>query len=67
LLPPQNITLGLMKNFFKAMNKHCKCFEYLRDKFPKFSDAKLKEGIFIGPKIRGNVNDDISVHLLTET
>jgi hypothetical protein len=38
-----------MENFVKAMNKYGKDFEYLRDKFPKLSDAKLKEDIFIGP------------------
>jgi hypothetical protein len=40
--------------------------EYLREKFPKLSDAKLKEGIFIGPQIRGIINDDLFVHLLME-
>ena len=43
LLPPLHITLGLMNIFVKAMNKHNKGFEYLRDKFPELSDAKLKE------------------------
>jgi hypothetical protein len=56
-----------MKNFVKAVNKHGKGFEYLRDKFPKLSDAKLKEGIFIGPQIRGIIKDDLFVHLPTET
>jgi hypothetical protein len=32
-----------MKNFVNAMNKYGKCSEYLRDNFPKLSDAKLKE------------------------
>ena len=48
LLPPLHIKLGLIKNFVKAMNKHRKDFEYLREKCPKFSVVKLKEGIFIG-------------------
>jgi hypothetical protein len=35
-------------------------------KFPKYSDAKLKEGIFIGPQIREIINDDdLSGHLIT--
>ena len=38
-----------------------------RDKFPKLSDAKLKEAIFIWPQIRGIIKDDLFVHLLTET
>jgi len=41
-----------MKNFVKDMKKCGKNFEYLREKFPKLSDDKLKEGIFIGLQIR---------------
>jgi hypothetical protein len=33
------------------MNKHGKDFEYLIEKFPKLSDDKLREGVFIGPQI----------------
>jgi hypothetical protein len=36
-----------MKNFVTGLDKHGKDFEYLREKFPKFSVDKLKEGIFI--------------------
>jgi hypothetical protein len=67
LLLPLHIKLGLMKNFVKAMNKHGKHFEYLREKFPKLSDAKLKEGIFIGLQIRGIIDDDVFEHLSPET
>jgi hypothetical protein len=35
LLPPLHIKFGLMKNFVKAMDKHGKDFEYLREKFPE--------------------------------
>jgi hypothetical protein len=56
-----------MKNFVKAMNKHGKGFEYLREKLPKLSDSKLKRGIFIGPQIHEIINDDLLGHLLTET
>lgn len=52
LLPPLHIKLGLMKNFVKGMNKDGAAFKYLRDKFPRLSEAKVKEGIFIGPQIR---------------
>jgi len=38
-----------MKNFVKGMDKTGLGFEYLRNKFPNVSDAKIKEGIFIGP------------------
>jgi hypothetical protein len=52
-LSPLHIKLGLMKNLVKAMNKHGKDFEYLREKFSKLSDGKLKDSIFIGPQISG--------------
>jgi len=54
-----------MKSFVKAMNKHGNSFEHLRENFPKLGDAKLKEGIFIGPKVREIINDPF-VHLFTE-
>jgi len=41
-----------MKNFVKGVDKIGSGFEYLRNKFPDVSDAKIKEGMFIGPQIR---------------
>ena len=58
LLPPFHIKLGLMKNFVKAMDKDGEGFAYLRSQFPKLSDAKVKEGIFIGPQIRRLLHDN---------
>lgn len=52
LLPPLHIKLGLIKQYVKALDKNGDCFQYLREKFPAISDAKLKEGIFNGPQIR---------------
>lgn len=52
LLPPLHIKLGLMKNFVKAMDQGGAGFRYLQEKFPRISQAKLKEGIFVGPQIR---------------
>ncbi|XP_076659865.1 uncharacterized protein LOC143363151 [Halictus rubicundus] len=57
ILPPLHIKLGIMKNFVKAMDKTGPAFEYLKTKFPTISDAKIKEGIFIGPQIRKLIND----------
>ena len=39
------------------MDKIGRGFEYLRNKIPDVSDAKVKEGIFIGPKIREPTQD----------
>ena len=53
LLPPLHIKLGLMKNFVKAMAKqNSNGFKFLCKKFPKLSQAKLKEEIFVGLRIR---------------
>jgi len=31
---------------------------YLREKFPRLSETKLKEGIFIGPQIRDLIKEE---------
>ena len=54
-MPPLHIKLGLMKNFVKAMGKHrSNGFEFLCKNFPKLSQAKLKEGIFVGIQVFKN-------------
>ena len=45
--------------FVKALDKDAACFQYIRHKFPKISDAKLKEGIFNGPQIRTFPKDEL--------
>ena len=60
LLPPLHIKLGLMNNFVRAMvkfNKEGEGFQYIKSKFPKNSDAKIKEGVFIRPQIRELIKD----------
>ena len=53
LMPPSHIKLGLMKNFVKTMAKqNSNGFKFLSKKSPKLSQAKLKDGIFVGPQIR---------------
>jgi len=47
-LPSLPINPGLMNNFVKGMDKPGRGFEYLRNKFPNVSDAKIKEVILIG-------------------
>ena len=49
---------GLMKNFVKAANQEEAAFTYLREKFPRLSEAKLKDGIFFGPQIRDLIKDE---------
>lgn len=65
-LPPLHIKLGLMKIFVKAMDRSGDGFLYLKEKFPKLSEAKIKEGIFVGPQIRQLMKDDIFKEKLSD-
>lgn len=58
LLPPLHIKLGLIKQLIKALkNRGSDSFLYLFTKFPKVSEAKMKEGILDGPQIRELIKD----------
>ena len=52
ILPPLHIKLGLFKEFVKAFNKESPVFQFLQKVFPNLSEAKIKEGVFVGPQIR---------------
>ena len=56
-----------MKNFVKGMDKIGRGFEYVRNEFPNVNDAKIKEGIFIGPQIRELMQDKQFDEDLNET
>ncbi|GBM82223.1 hypothetical protein AVEN_93098-1 [Araneus ventricosus] len=47
-----------MKQFVKALPKEGECFKYLYDQLPGLSEAKLKEGVFVGPDIRTMLKDE---------
>ena len=66
LLPPLHIKLGLIKNFVKALDWESEAFLYLRSAFPLLSDAKIKEGIFVGPDIRRLLNSELFENLLND-
>ncbi|UYV76216.1 hypothetical protein LAZ67_13003055 [Cordylochernes scorpioides] len=55
-LPPLHIKLGLIKNFVKAMDRNASGFAYLKI-CSSISDAKIKEGISVGPQIRELLQD----------
>lgn len=40
------------------MDQNYTGFLYLKNKFLRVSDAKIKEGIFVGPQIREFINDE---------
>ncbi|GBM92804.1 hypothetical protein AVEN_182696-1 [Araneus ventricosus] len=47
-----------MKQFVKDLPKDGECFKYFCDQFPGLSEAKLKEGVFVGPDIRKMMKDE---------
>jgi hypothetical protein len=46
-----------MKQFVKDFDKNGPCFQYLTQKFPSLSTAKVKEGVFDGLQIRKLTED----------
>jgi hypothetical protein len=58
ILPPFHIKLRLTKNFVKAMNRNGDSFQYLKLKLPILTDARIKEGIFVGPQITELLKDE---------
>ena len=64
LLPSMHLKLGLMTNFVKTMNQGEATFTYWWEKFSRLSEAKLKEGTFIGPQIQDLIKDEYFDRLL---
>ena len=67
ILPPLHIKLGLVKNVVKALDKTSVAFKQLCSTFPGLSEAKLKEGVFIGPQIKKMLGDKIFENSLSNT
>jgi hypothetical protein len=55
-----------MKQFVKALPKTGNCFKYLCETFPHLSEAKLKEGVFVGPDKRKLMFDEDFLLTMTE-
>ena len=49
ILPPLHIKLGIVRNFVKAIVRNGNALCYLKSKFPKLSEAKIKGAVFIRP------------------
>lgn len=62
-----HIKLGVIKNVVKALNKKGPGFQFLKQKFPALSDAKIKEGVFIGPDVKKLIDDHSFVTTLNLT
>ena len=57
--------MGLIKQFVKALDGNENCFHDASNKFSEFSEAKVKEGIFVGPQIRKLTKDKMSEWSMT--
>jgi len=66
ILPSRHMKFGLFKNFVKALDKNVVGFYYLKETFPRVSDSKIKEGIFVGPQIRALIGDGKFEDLLSQ-
>ena len=67
LLLPLHIKLGIMKQFLKALPQDGPYFIYLCDKFKYLSNAKIKEGICVGPEIRKLIQDEKFEKIMNKT
>ena len=56
-LPLLHIKHGLIKKFIKGMDQNSAGFMYLKYKFPRISDCKMQERVFVGPHIRELIQD----------
>jgi len=66
ILPPLYIKLELIKNFVKAMNRDGPGFKFSKEKFSSLSDAKIKEGVFVGPDVKKLIRDPAFISTLNE-
>ena len=57
VFPPLHLSLWLLKQFAKALDKDDDCFQYICKSFPSLSNEKLKAGIFDRPQFRQLMRD----------
>lgn len=62
--PPLHIKLGTFSSFVKGMKHDSKAFQHLSAKFPAISEAKMEQGVLVGPQIRKLVKDETFEKLL---
>lgn len=63
ILSPLHIILGLMKQFFKALDQNAACFSYTCSELP---NENQKAGLFDTTQIRKLINDENFVSHITE-
>jgi hypothetical protein len=63
-IPPVYIEFSLIKISVKMKDKESERSAYLRQKFPKMREAKMKNIIFIGPRIKQPLKENQNFILL---
>ena len=58
LLPPLHIKQSLIEQFVKKLNPKDDAFKHIQELFPKFSEAKIKGGIFVGSQVKRLLKSD---------
>jgi len=65
-LPPLDIKLGLIKNFFKTVDQNSAGYMCLKNTLPRIGGVKIKEGVFFGTQRRELIQDVTFEDLLNE-
>lgn len=65
IIPPLHIKLGGYTSWAKTLKEDGKARAYLKQKFPKISDEKLRQGVLDGPHIRALLLDENFTSVLT--
>ena len=63
IFPSLRIKLGLMKQFFKALETEGECFQHIMTALPGLSFKKIKAIVFDGPQIRTLIRDESTAWL----
>jgi hypothetical protein len=66
MFTPLHIKLDIMENYMSHVNQNGSGFFCLKVKLPRISEAKNKEGVFLGPQFRGFSRDTASDKALSE-
>ena len=65
IFPPLHIKLGLMKQFFKALETEGECFQHIITVLPGLSFENIRADVFDGSQIRTLIHDDQFVAKMT--
>ena len=67
LLPLLHIKLGLVKQFVKALGFEGEILQEIRSMFPRLSEAKIKDGLFVGSQVNTMLKSKTLEEKINET